>query len=153
MKLEQQNVAEESARNVIQAKRKTSSLSAQSFASEEDTTEFDEMMQTGVFQIPEDTLSALKATKPEAPNKIDQVAALAIGDWLNIGRDNARKLAKLAWKSEDSSLFIFVDRDGKRVSEVDATTLGHQFESGEVSLSGGNTADTVKTRISFMKTL
>jgi hypothetical protein len=153
MKLEQQNVAEESARNVIQAKRKTSSLSAQSFASEEDTTEFDEMMQTGVFQIPEDTLSALKAIKPEAPKKIDQVAALAIGDWLNIGRDNARKLAKLAWKSEDSSLFIFVDRDGKRISEVDATTLGHQFESGEVSLSGGNTADTVKTRISFMKTL
>jgi uncharacterized protein YaeQ len=111
------------------------------------------MMQTGVFQIPDDMLSTLKSTKPEAPKKIDQVAALAIGDWLNIGRDNARKLAKLAWKSEDSSLFIFVDRDGKRISEVDATTLGHQFESGEVSLSGADTGDAVKARFSFMKTL
>ena len=152
LKLEQQNVAEETARNVIQAKRKTRSLSAQSFVPEDDSTDFDEMMRTGIFQIPDDTLSDLKPIKPKAPKKIDQVAALAIGDWLNIGRGNASKLAKLAWKSEDSSLFIFVDRDGKRVSEVDATTLAHQFESGEVSQSGANTADTVKARFSFMKT-
>jgi len=153
LKLEQQNVAEQSARNIIQAKRKTRSLSAQSFASDEDSTDFDELMQSGVFQIPDDTLSALKPIKPKAPKKINQVTALAIGDWLNIGRGDASKLGKLAWKSEDASLFIFVDRDGKRVSEVDATTLAHQFESGEVSLSAANTADTVKARSSFMKTL
>jgi len=153
LKLEQQNVAEQSARNIIQAKRKTRSLSAQSFASDEDSTDFDELMQSGVFQIPDDTLSVLKPIKPKAPKKINQVTALAIGDWLNIGRGDASKLGKLAWKSEDASLFIFVDRDGKRVSEVDATTLAHQFESGEVSLSAANTADTVKARSSFMKTL
>jgi len=153
LKLEQQTVAEQSARNIIQAKRKTRSLSAQSFASDEDSTDFDELMQSGVFQIPDDTLSALKPIKPKAPKKINQVTALAIGDWLNIGRGDASKLGKLAWKSEDASLFIFVDRDGKRVSEVDATTLAHQFESGEVSLSAANTADTVKARSSFMKTL
>ena len=151
--LEQQNVTEESARNIIQAKRKTRSLSAQSFASEEDSTDFDEMMQTGVFQIPADTLSVLKAIKPAAPKKINQVNALSIGDWLKIKQGQERKLAKLAWKSEDSTLFIFVDRDGKRICEVDATTLAQQFESGDVSISDGHTADTEKTRTSFMKTL
>ena len=153
LKLEQQNVAEQTAHNVIQAKRKTRSLSAQSFAPEEDSIEFDEMMQTGVFQIPEDTLSALKSAKPEAPQKIDQVAALSIGNWLNIKQGPDRKLAKLAWKSQDSTLFIFVDRQGQRVCEVDATTLARQFESGEVSISASNTADAEKTQFSFMKTL
>ena len=49
LKLEQQNVAEQTARNIIAAKRKTRSLAAQSFASEDDTSEFDAMMETGVL--------------------------------------------------------------------------------------------------------
>jgi hypothetical protein len=153
LKLEQQNVAEQTARNIIEAKRKTRSLSAQSFAPEDDGTEFDEMMQTGVFQIPPDMLSAFKSARPEAPKKISQVSALSIGDWLNIKQGEERKLAKLAWKSEDSMLFIFVDREGKRVCEVDAEKLAEQFQSGEISISDTNTADRIKTRFSFMKTL
>ena len=158
LKLEQQNVAEQSARNIIEAKRKTRSLSAQSFAPEDDSAEFDEMMQTGVFQIPADTLSALKAvkaeaTRPDASNKINQVETLSVGDWLKLKQGQEHKLVKIAWKSEDSTLFIFVDRDGKRVCEVDATTLAQYFESGEASLSDANTADTIKARFSFMKTL
>ena len=50
-------------------------------------------------------------------------------------------------------LFIFVDRDGKRVCEVDATLLAQQFESGEISISDSNTSDAKKTQSSFMKTL
>jgi hypothetical protein len=153
LKLEQQNVAEQTARTIIEAKRKTRSLSAQSFASEDDTTEFDEMMQTGVFQIPADMLTAFKSAKPEPPKKVNQVQALNVGDWVYIKEGEDRKLAKLAWKAEDSMLFIFVDRDGKRVCEVDATLLGQQFESGEISISGSNTTDVKKTRTSFMKTL
>ncbi|MDB4582837.1 DUF1631 domain-containing protein [Draconibacterium sp.] len=153
LKLEQQNVAEETARSIIEAKRKTRSLSAQSFASEDDTTEFDEMMQTGVFQIPADMLTAFKSAKPEPPKKINQAQALKVGDWVYIKEGEDRKLAKLAWKAEDSMLFIFVDRDGKRVCEVDATMLTQQFESGEISISGANTTDVKKTQTSFMKTL
>jgi hypothetical protein len=154
LKLEQQNVAEQTARNIIEAKRKTRSLSAKSFApSDDDTTEFDAMMQTGVFQIPDDMLSAFKSSKPEAPKKINQVEALNIGDWVFVRQGQERKLAKLAWKAEDSALFIFVDRDGKRVCEVDAATLAQQFESGEVRLTDANSADAEKTRFSFMKTL
>jgi uncharacterized protein YaeQ len=110
-------------------------------------------MQTGVFQIPPDMLSALKATKPEAPKKINHVETLAIGDWLNIKQGQERKLAKLAWKAEDSSLFIFVDRDGKRISEIDAETLAQQIETGDISFNDVGSADVVKSRSSFMKTL
>ena len=153
LKLEQQNVAEQTARSIIEAKRKTRSLSAQSFAPEDDSTEFDEMMQTGVFQIPDDMLTAFKSAKPEAPKKINQVQALNVGDWVKIKEGADHKLAKLAWKAEDSMLFIFVDRDGKRVSEVDATKLAQQFESGEISISGSDTSDAKKIQTSFMKPL
>jgi hypothetical protein len=153
LKLEQQNVVEQTARSIIDAKRKTRSLSAQSFAPDEDSTDFDEMMQTGVFQIPADMLTAFKSAKPEPPKKINQVQALNVGDWVNIKEGEDRKLAKLAWKAEDSMLFIFVDRDGKRVCEVDATLLTQQFESGEISISDSNTSDAKKTQSSFMKTL
>jgi hypothetical protein len=153
LKLEQQNVVEQTAHSIIDAKRKTRSLSAQSFAPDEDSTDFDEMMQTGVFQIPADMLTAFKSAKPEPPKKTNQVQALNVGDWVNIKEGEDRKLAKLAWKAEDSMLFIFVDRDGKRVCEVDATQLTQQFESGEISISGSNTGDAKKTQSSFMKTL
>lgn len=154
LKLEQQNVVEQTARNIIETKRKSQSLSAQSFASgDEDTTEFDAMMQTGVFQIPEDMLSALRSAKPEPPKKTNQVEALSVGDWVHFLQDEERNLVKLAWKAEDSSLFIFVDRDGKRVCEVDTTELARQFESGEISLTDGNTGDAKKVQSSFMKSL
>jgi hypothetical protein len=153
LKLEQQNVAEQTARNIIESKRKTSSLASRSFVSEDDTTEFDAMMQTGVFQIPSDMLTAFKSAKPEPPRKINQVNELSVGEWVNFGQDANRKLAKLAWKSEDSTLFIFVDRDGKRVSEIDATELARLFESGEVSLMDTAPVDNAKTRTSFMKTI
>jgi predicted RecA/RadA family phage recombinase len=134
LKLEQQNVLEQTGRNVIEAQRKTRSLGAQSFASMEDTTEFDAMMQTGVFQVPTAMLEAMNSGKTPEPKKINQVQALNTGDWINMRKDAEKILAKLAWKAEDSSLFIFVDRDGTRICEVDAEKLADQFESGEVSL-------------------
>jgi len=153
LNLEQQNVAEQTARNIIEARRKTRSLSAQSFAPEDDGTEFDEMMQTGVFQIPPDMMKAFKSTRPGAPKKINHVESLAIGDWLTIKQGQERKLAKLAWKAEDSMLFIFVDRDGKRVCEIDAATLAQQIEAGDISFDDVGSADVTKSRTSFMKTL
>ncbi len=154
LKLEQQNVVEETARNIIEAKRKTRSLSAQSFAPvEEDTTEFDEMMQTGIFQIPAEMADAFKTVKPDKPKKISQVDALSTGEWVNMRLEGTKMLVKLAWKAEDSSLFIFVDRDGKRICELDATKLAQQFESGDISLMDSGSADSEKTQFSFMKSL
>ena len=153
LKLEQQNVAEKTARNIIDKKRKTRSLSAQSFGSKEDNTEFDELMQSGIFQLPPDMLETFKTSKPEKSPKVDQVGALRVGDWVNFKQAKDKTLGKLAWKSEESTLFIFVDRDGKRICEIDAGELAQQFESGEVSLSGSDSTDSEKSRTSFMKTL
>jgi hypothetical protein len=153
LKLEQQNVVEKTAHNIIEAKRRTRSLSAQSFDSMEDTTEFDAMMQTGVFQIPTDMLEAFNSVKPEKPKKINQVDALSIGEWVNITQDGQKLIGKVAWKSEDANLFIFVDRDGKRICEVDAHKLAEQFESGDVSLIDAGSTDSEKTQFSFMKPL
>ena len=151
LKLEQQDVVEKTAHNIIEAKRRTRSLSAQSFDTMEDSTEFDAMMQTGVFQIPTDMLDAFNSVKPEKPKKINQVDALSIGEWVNIMQGGQKLMGKVAWKSEDASLFIFVDRDGKRICEVDAHKLEEQFESGDVSLINGESTDSEKTQFSFMK--
>ncbi len=153
LKLEQQNVTEQTARNIIEKKRKTRSLSAQSFDSSDDNTEFDELMESGMFQLPPDMADAFKTSKPKAAVKLDQVGGLSIGDWIYFGQGKDKTLGKLAWKSEDSTLFIFVDRDGKRICEIDASDLATQFESGEVSLSGNDSRDAEKSRFSFMKTL
>ncbi|MCP4333303.1 MAG: DUF1631 domain-containing protein [Gammaproteobacteria bacterium] len=154
LELEQQNVTEQTARNIIQKKRKTRSLSAQSFDSNnDDSAEFNEMMQTGTFQLPPDMLEAFKTSKPEKAPKVDQVGALRVGDWVNFKQTRGKTLGKVAWKSEESTLFIFVDRDGKRICEIDADELAQQFESGEVSLSGSDSTDSEKSRFSFMKTL
>ena len=152
LKLEQQNVLGETTHNVIEAKRRTRSLGAQSFDNLDDTTEFDAMMQTGVFQVPTDMLEAMNAGKQKESKKINQVEKLNTGDWINLKKGSESQPIKLAWKAEDSSLFIFVDRDGTRVSEVDANQLAEMFESGEVSLMD-SAIDSEKTQFSFMKTL
>ncbi|TNF88570.1 MAG: DUF1631 family protein, partial [Gammaproteobacteria bacterium] len=152
LKLEQQNVLEETARNIIEAKRRTRSLGEQSFNTMDDTTEFDEMMQTGVFQVPTELLEEINSGKKEEPKKINQAEALNTGEWVNMQKDGEKLLAKLAWKAEDSSLFIFVDRDGTRICEIDVNELVEMFESGDVSLMD-SAIDSEKTRFSFMKSL
>jgi len=152
LKLEQQNVLQQTGRNIIEARRRTRSLGAQSFGSMEDTTEFDAMMQTGVFQVPTEMLESMNANKTREAKKINQVEALNTGEWINMRKDGEKILVKLAWKAEDSSLFIFVDRDGTRICEIDANELAEKFESGEVSLMD-SAVDSEKTRFSFMKNL
>ena len=153
-KLEQQNVVEQTTQNIADAKRKTRSLGEQSFTSMEDTTDFDAMMQTGVFQVPTEMIEAMDAAKAAAkPKKVNQVEALKTGDWVNMQQSGQKVLAKVAWKAEDSSLFIFVDRDGTRICELNATELGEGFEMGSVTLCEEGTLDAEKNQYSFMKTL
>ncbi len=153
IKLEQQNVVEKTTQNINDAKRKTRSLGEQSFASLEDTTDFDAMMQTGVFQVPTEMIEAMDAAKAGKTKKINQVEALNTGEWVNMQQAGQKVLAKVAWKAEDSSLFIFVDRDGARICELNATELGDGFEMGSVVLLETGTLDAEKNQYSFMKTL
>lgn len=152
-KLEQQNVVEQTSKNIADAKLKTRSLGEQSFSTMEDTTDFDAMMQTGVFQVPTEMIEAMDAAKAGKAKKINQVEALNTGDWVNMQQAGKKVLAKVAWKAEDSSLFIFVDRDGTRICELNATELGEGFEMGSVSLLESGTLDAEKNQYSFMKNL
>ncbi len=153
LKLEQQNVAEETARNIIKAKRKTRTLGEQSFDKLEDTNEFDAMMQTGIFQVPAEMLETMNGMKQTEPEKVNQVEELSTGDWINMLREGKNLLVKLAWKAEDSSLYIFVDREGARICEIDAGQLARRFDSGDVSLPKSSSVDSEKTRFSILKSL
>jgi len=82
----------------------------------------------------------------------NQAEALKPGDWVDLRKGSEHKPVKLAWKAEDSSLFIFVDREGTRVCEVDAHELAEQFASGEVSLMD-SAVDSEKTQFSFLKSI
>ncbi len=153
LKLEQQNVAEQTARNIIEAKRRTRSLGEQSFDKLEDTNEFDALMQTGIFQVPAEMLETMNGMKQGKPEKANQVKVLSTGDWVNMLREGKNVLVKLAWKAEDSSLFIFVDRQGARICEIDAGQLARRFDSGDASLPKSNSLDSEKTRFSVLKSL
>lgn len=154
LKLQQQNVTENTVRNIEEAKRRTRSLAAQSFDAMKDSTEFDAMMQTGQFMVTDEMLVQLNEVKPAAPKKINMASALTKGEWVNIIQGGQKLLAKLTWKSEDNSLFIFVDREGKRICEIDAETLERRFESGDLSLmDAGSSGDSEKTQFSIMKQL
>ena len=150
--LQQQDVAEKTTQNIVDAKRRTRSLGAQSFGTFEDSTEFDAMMQTGVFQVPKDMLEAMNAKKSE-PKRVNLIETLNIGDWFNFRKDGQTSLVKLKWKAEDSSLFIFVDRDGSPVCEIDAEELSSKLDGGDLSTLESGTADSEKTQFSFLKTL
>lgn len=154
LKLQQQNVLEKTAHNIEEAKRRTRPLAAQSFEAIKDSTEFDAIMQTGQFMVTDEMLTQLNDVKPVKPKKINMASALTKGEWVNVIQGGVKLLAKLTWKSEDNNLFIFVDRDGKRVCEIDAETLERRFESGDMSLTdAASSTDTEKTQFSFMTQL
>ncbi len=153
LKLEHQGVIEKVARNIIEAIRKTRSLSARSFDTLDGSTGFEAMLQTGLSHTPTDTLNAPNSVKPEKNGKISQVEALTIGTWVDIKQGGEKKMGKVAGISENASHFVFVDYVGNKILEVDGLKLAEQFESGDVSLITKNTADSDKTLFSFMKSL
>ena len=158
-KLEQQNVIDKTTENIKKAQpRKTLKPKfASAYEQSKDLTEFDMMMQTGVFMVTDNTITQLDETQPPAPapQKAKMSAQLTRGEWVNVIQGGVHILAKLAWKSDDNSLFIFVDRDGKRICEIDAETLERRFDNGDMSLMDSpiSTVDSEKYRSSFMKLL
>lgn len=140
LKLEQQDVLKKTRQYLEASKHKTRSLAARSFESAiEETTEFSAMMETGIFQLPDEMLKALNAEKASVAKKAKSAEELARGDWVEIRQGYTTTLAKLTWKSDDATQFIFVDREGTRVCEVDAKTLASRLDSGEItSVSTGS---------------
>ncbi|MEM7564290.1 MAG: DUF1631 family protein [Pseudomonadota bacterium] len=151
MKLAEQEVLDKTTFNIKEKHRRTRSLGEQSFeAMKDNNDEFDEMMQTGMFQVSPEMMASLNSVK-SPPKKVNQADALNKGEWVNIRIGMDTQLAKLAWKAEDASLFIFVDRDGSPVCELKASEVAEKFESGEISLLDSGTVSSEKTQFSFLK--
>ena len=144
---------EQTTRNIAEAQRKTQSAEDESYINFEDTTEFDAMMQTGIFQVPTEMIEAMDAAKQKNTKKTNQVESLKTSDWVRLYHDGSQVLAKVAWKAEDSSLFIFIDRDGARVCELTGVEIGQCFESGDIAVVDASAMDAEKNQYSFMKNL
>jgi len=85
---------------------------------------------------------------------VSEAAKLKLGDWIEIKDDDSEILAKLIWRAEDSSLFIFVDREGTRVRELDGVTLDYEIAAGQVTVATTESkAPQKKSILSFFNTI
>ena len=119
-----------------------------------DIEEFAESMQTGVYQLSSEMMQALKSVVPGQKNDqsgVTEADNIMKGDWAEMKQGSERIMAKLTWRSSDSSLYIFVDGNGNRVREIDGETLNSEIKSGLIkpvksgSLASTSSFSTVKS--------
>ncbi len=119
--------------------------------------EFSDIMDTGSFESSDDMLIALDGDKDETlrGQSIPPPVAVDIhkGDWIEIKKDSNTVLAKLTWKSDDQTQFIFVDRDGNRVCEINNTDLDKELEAGTMSLISSVPPSSQRTAFSIIQTI
>ena len=170
LKLEQKEVVQQGNNNIESSKAGKKSTSkatptskpatAASASSEEkmidEIDDFSAMMKTGIYKLTDEMREALnpdnKKDKIEKP--VESVAdKLKLGDWVEIKQDQSIELAKLTWRSEDNSLFIFVDRSGNRIKEIDGTMLNYEVETGTIALVGSTTVSSEKSQFSTRNVL
>jgi len=103
----------------------------------DDIEDFSASMQTGIYQLSSEMLRALNSVTPVGKKQKPGASvadSIRKGDWVEIKQNNKRIMAKLSWRAADNSLYIFVDDGGKRVREIDGTTLNTEIESGSIKL-------------------
>ena len=101
----------------------------------------------GILDVEPNNQKEIEATVSVADN-------LKLGDWIEIKDDDTEILAKLTWRAEDSSLFIFVDREGNRVREVDGVTLDYEIAAGQITVANAESKSPQKKSIlSFFNTI
>ncbi|MCP4188909.1 MAG: DUF1631 domain-containing protein, partial [Gammaproteobacteria bacterium] len=117
--------------------------------------EFSDLMQTtGQFNNSDDMFKAIDSDKSEEKKSTTPNADMIHkGDWIEIKKDNTTVLAKLTWKSDDRSQFIFVDRDGNRVCEIGKTELNKEMKSGAISLISSIPASSQRAVFSVLQTI
>ncbi|MFA9421670.1 MAG: DUF1631 family protein [Gammaproteobacteria bacterium] len=90
----------------------------------------------------------------DAETTVSEAGKLKLGDWIEIKEDDSEILAKLSWRAEDSSLFIFVDREGNRVREVDGVTLDYEIAAGQITVvTTESKSPQKKSILSFFNTI
>ena len=92
-------------------------------------------------------------TGQSAQTVTSEAEKLKLGDWIEIYHEDSEIMVKLTWRSEDTSMFIFVDREGNRVREIDGDTLDNEVASGQIKLASSKTDSIQKSRLSFLNIL
>jgi len=119
----------------------------------EDIEDFSASMETGIYQLSSEMLQALNSVKPgDNKSKTGDTEADKIkkGDWAEIKQGSTKIMAKLTWRAADSSLFIFVDDSGKRIKEIDGTTLNGEIQSGSMKLIKSSSLASTSCRFSVI---
>lgn len=97
-------------------------------------------------------------TPDSTPNSREKISAssaenMQVGEWVECKQGSKTITAKLIWKADDLSLFIFVDQEGNRISEVDAATLDRELESGQKVLIKAESPGSKRNQSSFLRSL
>jgi hypothetical protein len=119
----------------------------------EDIEDFSASMETGIYQLSSEMLQALNGVKPggnKAKPGATEADKIKKGDWVEIKQRSTKIMAKLTWRAADNSLFIFVDDSGKRVKEIDGTTLNDEIQSGSMKLINSNSVASANCRFSVV---
>lgn len=102
----------------------------------------------------QEVLDADPEIRQDVETTVSEADSLKLGDWIEIKDDDTEILAKLTWRAEDSSLFIFVDREGTRVREVDGVTLDYEIAAGQITVASAESkAPQKKSILSFFNTI
>ena len=74
---------------------------------------------------------AQKTDQP--PRRSDEVNRLQVGEWLAVMLEKEIEPLKLTWIAEDSSLFVFVDRNGLKKLQLEYQELAQLFSNGSAN--------------------
>ena len=111
-------------------------------------------MKTRIYQLSSEMLRALNSVVPgQSKGKSGPTAADSInqGDWAEIKQGSRKIMAKLTWRAADNSHYIFVDDRGKRVKEIDGTTLDEEIQSGTIKILKSSSVAAAKSQFSVVK--
>jgi hypothetical protein len=104
-------------------------------------------------RVPDNQTQEASNTREDVEIRASEADKLKLGDWVEIEHENSAILVKLTWRSEDSSMFIFVDREGNRLREVDGATLDKEIATGQVKVTHAEPESSHKSRLSFFNIL
>jgi diguanylate cyclase (GGDEF)-like protein len=103
-----------------------------------------ELQQLLVENAPQPNLETLRLEKTTAPNKSqktdnylrhsDAANQLQVGEWLAVMLEQEIEPLKLTWISEDSRLFVFVDRNGIKKLELEYEDLAKLLSNGSANV-------------------
>ena len=63
---------------------------------------------------------------------MDKAIALEVGQWFEIDRDDKATRLKLSWKSQVTSMYVFVDRKGAKVLELSRQGVAAELRRGTI---------------------